>query len=541
MGLLDANAPAGPPPNFFPALNQSNLTIGQLSNQVQSGQLDLMQKRALIDFMQTPQYGQMMNAFVNQALGSGDGTQPSVDVSGAGMAAGPLLTQAMGLAKNGAEISKARADALAATTKARNEQIQTIANAAGGIAAMDGPIDMGKLSALYTQAQGAGAGWLMGPLQAAVQTGDDGQIRAALNNIAQAGTTYLQRAQGGKAAVETALAGPQFNLQVALAKLKAGEVTLEKDVNGQFVFMPKYPNAPAALGGQQTAPPTTSGAPQPAGGPGTYRIDGAGTMTPDQIAAINADAAKSGLQPVSGTPGISTPPAPAAAPSGQSAPPVVTPTGVQGALSPAQQTLKSAGDAIVKPVATAAAESVQLMRILPQLRAEMAQGYTGPIAGSEAGKALLNFAVDRGWLTPQQQGMVGAMRASDGLVAQLLAPMVRGMSPRGSNAALKYIQGVKPGTENSAPVAQQMISAMMADARNAIASYKNLGQYMASNPTDYGLTGWNAPAPQMPPPPGQYSANPPAASLANIGAKWYDDEGHILINRNGRHWEPLSQ
>ena len=235
----------------------------------------------------------------------------------------------------------------------------------------------------------------------------------------------------------------------------------------------------------------------------------------------------------------SAPPAPVAAAGGAPAQslPMVQPVGVQAALSPEQTAQSAARAKTLESARNDANVAQRAQQIIPALRAELAQGYTGPLAASNAGRELLNFAVSVGALSPEQVQRVGAMRASDALVTELMGPLARQLSQRGSNFAITLVQRAKAGPENSMEVGMQMLNALATDARNTIGYDRALNDYVTKNPADYGLSGWQAPKPATPPPPGKYSDRLPAPSLANLGYKAYGEDGKVYINRIGREWE----
>jgi hypothetical protein len=532
MDILDALI-NGPKPVVVPSpmdplknalgLATQQVTLGQLANQSQMSALDLQQRQQLVKMMSDPRYAAAMGSLMQGSAGGGDWPGLFKDFP---MAAGPAFTQQVGTIAKMADIDKTRADAAKATTDARKEQMLVLANAADGLAKSDGPLVPDKVMTFLRQGQYVGAGPLLGDVVSAVKTGDEGQIRQALLNFSQAGSTMAQRTTAAKDAGATALQVPQYNLDRYKALIDAGKVEVKQDVNGNMVLVPTHGALPSA--------PPAQGA-QPAAG---MPYDVAPTITsPQDLAAVAADAAKSGYTPAPGVQATSAPPSPVAAAAGAAAQPGagIQPTGVQLALSPEQTAMAATRTKTLEDARANSMVAQRALMVLPALRTQLAQGYTGPIAGSEAGRALLNFAVTINALSPEQAQRVAAMRASDSLVTELLGPMAHQFNSRGSNFALKVVQNAKPGAENSLPIAMQMINALQTDARNVISYDKGLNDYVTGNPRDYGLSGWKPPAPGVPPPAGKYADSLPPASLANLGYRAYGDDGRVYES-NGREW-----
>jgi hypothetical protein len=441
--------------------------------------------------------------------------------------------------KTAADVGKIKADTDKATTDARAQQMQVLSNAADGLANSPGPLMPEKVVSFLRQAQYIGAAPLVGDIVSAAQSGDEGALRSAFKNFSQAGSTMAQRASANKENVGANLAPQEFDLKRYQAMVDAatkigGEV--KQDLNGNLVIV-----RPLA-GVQMPTPPGPAQPAQPAPPTGPQAIV-APTVPAGALPAIAADAQKSGYQPPvigQATQTPSAPVAPASGPSAQSLP-MVQPVGVQAALSPAQAGQDKARTQMLEESRKAASAAQETLRILPQLRSTLAQGYTGPLAASEAGRMLLNLAVTTGAVSPEQAARVGAMRASDALVTELLGPMAHSLSQRGMTAqSQKLIERSKPGTENSLETAQAMIGALGTDARNVVNYDAALNKYVTSNPTDYGMSNWpnQMPKPIMPPPPGKVTDQLPPPSVANYGMKAYDhDTGRVYINRTGSKWE----
>lgn len=527
-------------------ITKARLTLGELANTnaigqntAQMGAMDVQQRQQLIELMKQPEFAQM---YAGMLGGGSDGS--SVDTSAlAGLlqrypvAGGTAFTNMLGTVEKAAQIRKTNADAGKAATDMKTAQMQVLSNAAGGLADAPGPLMPDKVMALLRQAQYVGAQPLMTDIVSAVQSGDEGAIRGALKNFSQAGSTLAQRAGAGKDIGDTALQGPNFDLarykaMVEAAKAQGGEV--RQDVNGNLVIV-----RPLA-GANMPTPP----------GPAMPQRDASGLFpagTPTQpVQSLGATrAADAAGQPVSFAAGPQATPAPAAPVAPASGPgnglPMVQPIGVQGAMSPgeaAQNTVRTQTLTESRKSADAAQES---MLLLPALRSTLAQGYTGPIAASPVGRQLLNLAVSTGAISQADAAQVASMRMSDAIVTKLLGPMAHSLSQRGMTAqSQKLIEASKPGTENSQPIADAMITSLMNDARNSIKYDTALNGYVTRNPNDYGLSGWpaNAPKPDLPPPPGQRAEALPPASVANVGMKAYDaDTGRVYINRTGSKWE----
>jgi hypothetical protein len=516
-------------PDIAEAQKQA-LTIAQLANANESSGLDLQSKRQMIELMKDPAFAQVMGATMGGDQGQGD--QWAGLLSKYPAAAGPAMTQQMGMVKNIADIGKLRADTDKASTEAKVQRLQVLSNAADGFANQKEPLDPSKVLTFVRQGAYIGAGPLMADVVAAAQAGDEPGLRKAFANFSQAGATMAQRASANKENVGAELAPQQFNLDrykamAEQAEKLGGEV--RQDVSGNLVIVRKL------AGVQQPTPPGEAGA---GGAPVMSFPPGTPAQPVNSIKAAKAGDAAG--RPVSFDPqpqATSAPPQAAAQPQPASTLPMVSQVGVQAALSPVEAAQSATRTKTLEESRSSANIAQRALQVIPALRAEIAQGYTGPLAGSDAGKQLLNLAVSIGVLPPDQVDRVGKMRASDSLVTELLGPMARQMNPRGSNASLKIVQDAKPGTANSLPIALEMMNALSTDSRNTIAYDKALNEHVTRNPQDYGLSQWKPPAPSMVPRGNKSFNELPPASVANIGKATDPDTGVTYINRNGSKWE----
>lgn len=532
------------------AIRQQQLTLGQLANTVATSTLDLQQRRQLIDMMKDPAFAQ---AYSSMLSGSGGGADFAPLFQKYPMAAGPQFTQLLDSVGKMATIGKTRADADKAKADMRKEQLTVLANAADGLANTPGPLVPDKVITFLRQAHVIGADDLTADVMSAVRSGDEGAVRASLQNFSQAGSSMAQRASANEQNVRAGLAPSEFALKAYDAARQAaqwvGGGEIKQNAAGGFDII--RPNAGAPMPQlPQTVQDTlakygvrvvdATAAPQrgadglfPAGTP-AQPVGSVGALQQADAAGVPA-----AYRPSAGSQAISAPPSPVAAPSGPSGAslPTVQPTGVQAALSPEQTSQAAVRAKTLEESRSTANVAQRALQIIPGLRQELAQGYTGPIAGSEAGRALLNLAVTAGVLKPEQVARVGAMRASDALVTELMGPLARELSTRGSNFAITLVQRSKMGPENALEVAMQMANALQTDARNSISYDRALNQYVTQNPQDYGLSGWQAPAPAKPPPSGKYTAKLPPPSIANLGMRAYGDDGTVYENRKGNAWE----
>ena len=520
-------------------LEKARLTLGQLANANEVSGLDLQQRKQNVAMMADPRLAAAMAAALNRR---------SIDAEGmAGlfkdypMAAFGQFQNQIKMQSELADVDKKQADTDKTNTDRRIAQVQVLSNAADGLANSEGPLMPDKVLTWLKQAQVVGAAPLVGDVVEAMKTGDESKVRSALSNFSQAGATMGQRATARKEGMDTQLGPQRFDLDRYKAMVEAaakvgGEV--RQDVNGNLVIvrplaganMPTPPG-PANVGAP-AQPPTMVNGQFPAGTPA------------QQVGSLDeARAADAAGRPVSFSPqGQATQiaPAPVAPASGPSGLPQVQSLPVQAAMSPLQASQNATREATLKSANDAAVFAAQAQNIIPALRAEMAQGFTGTLASSEAGRGFLNLAATFKLLTPEQLQRYGQMRAADALSSELLGPMLHAISPRGSNMGLGVVMNRgKPSSNDPFEAASTMMNAMQVFNRNALAYKKFVNDYATAHPEDYALTGLPAFKPEVPAR-GKVAHELPPPSLANIGYTATDpDTGRKYVNKNGREWTPV--
>lgn len=565
------------------ALNQGALTVGNLANQYQGGQINLQLQRAMLAAMQDPGYSGAMGQLFGGALGSGGtpgAAQPGqADAVQSWFQRNPigalqvmgqraqLMTALSQVGKNNADAAQAEQSMRASIYQQWSGLGSSYGNTKGG-ALTDSQKNM--FWSLSQRAAGVGAipQQFLPEIYQHLTSDQDGG-KAFLGQLGVAGVNYAEQATGGLAAAKTPGTPGLIGAQTAEATAKAGSTPLEaaasaataasrgatvetSPVTGQPMIVRKSPGPEAYLsgagggGGSATVPVSVPFAPQNpqeaaalaavrAAGPAPAAFEatqGAPTDITQSLAPGGAygPAAAAASAPTTGGVGSATP---VTGPNGQP---------VQTALTPPQAEQKTALGKQLDQVNAGTLEAQRVQQLLPLARSFLQSGYTGTFAGSETGKALLNALSSAGLLSTAAAQKLANMRASDAVVTELLAPMARMLSSRGSNMAMKVASNAKPGTENSLPVALQMINALGIDAANQVRYGKAFNAYTAANPSDLGMVGF------QPPTPVTFAAGalaggsrvdqlPPTAPL---GSRAVGDDGSVLIF-NGKSWLPAGR
>lgn len=566
------------PPNPI-GLAQGALTVGGLANQYQGGQINLQMQQAMLAAMKDPAYGAAMGQLFGGATGApaGPGSAPGASGFGSGALAQLFQTNPVGammaigprmqMVEQMAAAQKDRADAGLAEQNTRNAVYQQFTNLASAYGKGDGPLSDSQKRMMFSLAMRAGSMGAVPPdfvqeVAQHMQADPDGG-RAFLSTLGVAGVNAGEQATAGKTIAETPLApvvqqatANQGNARANLANAEAGVVP-EK---AAATVLDANANAAAKLAGSITtnpvtgeytriapvgaipgypASPTTAVTPAPA--PNSFAP--ANPQQAAALAALRARIAQGGSGAFTATtngPVDTTASAgaalPAVAPAPAPAPGPVTPLGVQGVVPAGgpQAQINSLKDQL-NTVGTNTQMAQRVLQLVGPLRQLLQTSYTGTLGGSQVGKDVLNLGASLGILSPDQVAKLSNSRASDALVTELLAPLARAMSSRGSNMAMMVAQRAKPGSENSLPVALRMATALAVDANNQIAYSKAINGYVSQHPNDYGLTGFNAPAPlSLPPEGGAYAGSLPDPAK-NIGATAVGDDG-TRYRSNGAKW-----
>ena len=175
----------------------------------------------------------------------------------------------------------------------------------------------------------------------------------------------------------------------------------------------------------------------------------------------------------------------------------------------------------------------RMLQITPALKQLVQSGYSGPLIASNAGRMVLQTLGEMGMNTKGFENM----RASDVLTGEMLGPMVHQLSKAGSQLSLKVVQGLKPGSENSAGVRMAIIEAMEHDSRNIVNYGNEFNKYLSANPMDFGLTGFKPPEPEPLPGMKRVKELPPPKDVPLNTIARDPVTGQELIN-NGNKWVP---
>jgi hypothetical protein len=475
------------------------MTLGGLAAKVGMANLQLQQNRALVAAMQDP-------AVMSAIFGGGaPGTPQGAAASPASMFTpdiaakyGPglplLMTQALNLREKQAEIAKNQADAAQAQQSARVNGLKALGSEAAQLLNSKTPPTLSDMQRMAYNAKFLGVQDVLGTMPSVM---DQDGTKQWLGSVVGLATSALDQANANQVNTLTPL-------KAGLTQAQTGEATATaaaKPIEAQSGRI-------SALAAAEQA--------------GTARDKFLfGTVAPNPVTGLPqriAPASATDLTPVvSG----------AVTPSGDAAPA----TG----LSAAQGGQKNVLETRLKTAGANADFATRIQTLVPAMRQLIASGYNGTLAGSSAGKAILNTMSTLGLLSPDQSAKLSNMRASDALNADFMAQIAREMSTRGSNMALTIAQQSKPGSENSTAVRLRMIDAMNADANNLLNYNKSVNQYVSQNPGDLGLTGFSAPTPVGPPASTtqRVSALPDPAQY--VGATAAGDDG-VIYRSNGKAW-----
>ena len=463
--LLKANTPAITGPLD---MARSGATLAQLLQSVQEGNFKLQTMQDQRALFSDPRFLQALSGAIGGQGGSGQGGDGGgFDASVFAehpYAAQSGITSLQTMAKNQADIGKLNADAAEARVKAMTQKIGTLANWANK--AGDNPTPM-NIEGTLRQISMLGVPYdHFGPLP---DPGDQAGWATYMKGIGAANSTPEQQQNTAASVVMT---------PINAAKGQAD--TLKALVEAQL-----------APGIAQTGRIGANAAAQQAA---THQAD---VFAPK----VGPTDVTTGLPTVEnrfavGGPSIST-----------------LGTAPQTALAPAQV----AQQKVLTETLTKAGEGAQVgqrvEQILPSLEAFLRSGYQGPIASSEMGKTALQAAGTVGMLTQAQMDKLANMRGADAMMVELIGPMAKEMSTRGSNMALNLVKSGKAGPENSLEASLNMVGALRTDAQNLQSYNRSLNTYVKSNPTDLGLIGFKAaPAAVATPAGGKLQSIPMAAA-----------------------------
>lgn len=564
------------------------LNLANLSNAAQSGAINLAIQRYGLQAMQDPRFagamGQLLSGDAGSVAGGNDGDFQSL------FAANPIgmmsvLGQRAQVLSSLSQVQKNQADAAKAQTDARIAANNQFANLAYKYGNSTAPLDPVQQRMMFRLAMGAQLSpGMMQDMVTAFASPDGGREWAA--QYAASGARMGEQTTAETGQQKMPYVGPQaaadvgktteeaqqaaararlFNVEGSLAPYKAAvdvanlnKPTVVTDANGNPAYLYPFPSNPVpmpAIGGTPLLDQALAGAtgspataPQPSSPFAPQNAQEAAALAAvraagGQPAAFMATA--SGPQNVTAqVTGANVGPTSAATPT--VAPNAVTPTAggnVQLKLTPAQESQKDALTAQLKEVNANTQTAQRVLQILPTLQSFMQSGYTGTFAGSETGKALLNALATAHLLPDSSLKALANMRASDALTAELMGPLAHQLSTRGSNMAIRFVQGVKPGTENSLPVAMQMAKALALDAQNVIRYGNAYNGYATAHPQDLGMSGFVAPTPVTLPPAALAGSSRVDQLPANapLGSRAYGDDGTQLIFTGPRGWQPVGK
>lgn len=490
-------------PSPFQQMGQ-NLTLGNLANQFQMGQMGVQEAQGMMSLLQEhPEY---LQAFMPGGGQGGQGGQGGPNISnltpGQGMALMKAAPSLLNMAKTQAETKKALDDAAKAHQDMVTAAIEPLANRAKYYLSNSDDANWNGLLEHALQVKQR-----LGPDAPPMQI-DDVNNPQQRTQLAQSLWTYstkpAEQEKMGETIAQAALT--RMNTAKALADIQGipfsqalalYDSTTKRAEATKIITPPGSPN-PIAINPNVAEPNIKI--PPPVQTPGMPSQPTPQFAPPNAVVQPLTAAQRMIALRDSGGGGIDAATGQSLAQSGvPSGTPTATPittsaTGGAAPLIPPPDLMKAREEKVAE-VSKNDTTADRVLQIVPPLLEMARSGYNGPIAGSETGRKVLQFLSP--FLPQDMQEKIASTRASDVLTGELLGSLIKEMSQRGGQAVMRQALLFKPGTENSLQSRLQMGNAMIQDAYNMKNAGRSLKGYIQTNPSDYALSGWQSPPPAI--------------------------------------------